>query len=181
MSEKTKTFTLIELILVVAIVAVLAGAMIPMITSVRQEARAAKFLQFVDTIRDACIMYHSDTGRYPGGTWHSLLRRDGWPGWDGPYIERLPTDEDAYAGTTTWIWGILTDNFDFDGDGATDKSDGSPGSALLLSPVPESAAQILNDQADNNVLGDWRSTGRVNYHPAGGGVGWVMIYLIGGD
>ncbi|MBN3039540.1 MAG: prepilin-type N-terminal cleavage/methylation domain-containing protein, partial [Candidatus Omnitrophica bacterium] len=36
---KTKTFTLIELILVVAIIALLAGAMVPMILSARQKAR----------------------------------------------------------------------------------------------------------------------------------------------
>jgi len=62
---KTKGFTLIELAVVLAIIAILAAILTPMVTNYLEQARVARSQADVRTIADAIKLYQRDTGRYP--------------------------------------------------------------------------------------------------------------------
>jgi general secretion pathway protein G len=62
---KTKGFTLIELAVVLAIIAILAAVLTPMVTNYLEQARVARAQADLRTIADAVKLYQRDTGRYP--------------------------------------------------------------------------------------------------------------------
>jgi prepilin-type N-terminal cleavage/methylation domain-containing protein len=61
----TKGFTLIELAVVLAIIAVLAAVLTPLVTGYLDQARIARAQADVRTIADALKLHQRDTGRYP--------------------------------------------------------------------------------------------------------------------
>jgi prepilin-type N-terminal cleavage/methylation domain-containing protein len=69
---RSKGFTLIELAVVLAIIAVLAAVLTPMVTGYLDQARTARAQADVRTIADSIKLYNRDTGRWPitytGGT-----------------------------------------------------------------------------------------------------------------
>jgi len=90
MRYSKKTFTLIELVIVVAIIAILAGAMTPIIRSSRNEAKIAKAQADLEAMKVAAQMYYIDTGVWP--TSPERLVSSSIDGWDGPYVDRLNVD-----------------------------------------------------------------------------------------
>src|SRR5438105_13609867 len=62
---KSKGFTLIELAVVLAIIAVLAAVLTPMVTGYLDQARTARAQADVRTIADAIKLFNRDTGRWP--------------------------------------------------------------------------------------------------------------------
>lgn len=100
-----KGFTLLELIIVIAILAVLAGAMVPLFKTTRLEAQFAKARADLEAIKSAAVMLHYDTGQ-----WRSAGPADDYglisdpggrlsTGWDGPYLTDWATS-DPYTGST---------------------------------------------------------------------------------
>lgn len=87
-------FTLLELVIVIAIIAILAGAMVPMFSASRLEARQAKVNVDEDAIKTASTMLHHDTGEWPaeGDQGEGLITDDDGtgvaiPDWSGPYLD----------------------------------------------------------------------------------------------
>ena len=62
---KAKGFTLIELAVVLAIIAVLAAVLTPMVMNYTEQGRVARAQADVRTIADAVRLYQRDTGRWP--------------------------------------------------------------------------------------------------------------------
>src|SRR2546426_10846808 len=62
---KSKGFTLIELAVVLAIIAVLAAVLTPMVAGYLDQARIARAQADTRTIADAIKLYQRDTGRWP--------------------------------------------------------------------------------------------------------------------
>jgi general secretion pathway protein G len=62
---KSNGFTLIELAVVLAIIAVLAAVLTPMVTGYLDQARLARAQADVRTLADAIKLYNRDTGRWP--------------------------------------------------------------------------------------------------------------------
>ena len=58
-------FTLIELVIVIAILGILAGIAIPRFMAAQEEARGARFLADIRTIESAANMYAAKNGTYP--------------------------------------------------------------------------------------------------------------------
>src|SRR5579884_766441 len=65
MGMKSKGFTLIELAVVLAIIAILAAILTPMVTNYLDQARIARAQADVRTIADSVKLYQRDTGRWP--------------------------------------------------------------------------------------------------------------------
>lgn len=93
----SRGFTLIELMVVIAILAVLASLIVPRVISRPDEARVVAAKQDIAAIRQALNMYRLDNRRYPTteqGLRALVERPAGGPQPDNwkPYLERLPND-----------------------------------------------------------------------------------------
>src|SRR5260370_26317261 len=62
---KSEGFTLIELAVVLAIIAVLAAVLTPMVTGYLDQARVARAQADTRTVADAIKLYRRDTGQWP--------------------------------------------------------------------------------------------------------------------
>ena len=62
---KNKGFTLIELAVVLAIIAVLAAILTPLVTGYLERARESRAIADIRTLADAIKLYKNDTGVYP--------------------------------------------------------------------------------------------------------------------
>jgi len=60
-----KGFTLLELLIVITILAILAGAMMPIFSTSRSTAESAKASADLDAIKSAAIMMHYDASAWP--------------------------------------------------------------------------------------------------------------------
>jgi len=185
-----KSFTLLELLIVIAVVAVLAGAMIPLFKTTTKDAEATKMVVLVETLRETIRIFYFDTTVYPVETSSSPLdcsdadTRDlscdasaFHPGWQGPYIDHHLVDSDNPYGSIINLMGGLIYNYDLNGDGTDDKFTGNPGNELWIQAPIAADAKALDNVIDNGVPGDWMTKGRLRYN---GGLGYIFIYMAGG-
>lgn len=73
--QNTKTFTLIELVIVVVVLGILASVLIPRLRWVQERANYMSINTDFKSIADAIQMYNLDTNDYPNDVpgWYSLL------------------------------------------------------------------------------------------------------------
>ena len=95
-----KGFTLLEVIVVVAILAILAGLVLPNFSGIIGNAKTTMVQGQLEKAREACFSFNADTGTWPNE--YSDNDADGYrqltngkevsgsmiAGWDGPYLER---------------------------------------------------------------------------------------------
>lgn len=63
--QPVRAFTLIELLAVVAIIALLMGILIPSLQAVRNQAKRTKAATLISSLEKACEAFNADNGRYP--------------------------------------------------------------------------------------------------------------------
>ncbi len=87
-TRSTKGFTLIELIVVISILAILAGALIPRVTNHMAETRDARRLSDIKSVQSAVDQFFVDKQRFPASKSNSS-----YGGWDvsndGDFIPEL--------------------------------------------------------------------------------------------
>jgi type II secretion system protein G len=120
-----KGFTLIELIVVIAIIGLLSTLAVVALGSARTKARDAKRLSDIKQVQSALEIYYSDNAKYPTavesvvlGTGGAVCLDNSTAGWSAtcsnPYMSVVPKDpgSNGYSyvsanGTTYSIAGIL--------------------------------------------------------------------------
>jgi len=92
-----RAFTLIELLTVVAVIAILAGLLLPAVQAARESARRARCANHLRQIGMALLSYHGSHGVLPSGYVSSVTSSgaDSGPGWGWaalslPYMEETP-------------------------------------------------------------------------------------------
>ncbi len=109
--SKRKAFTLIELLIVVAIIAILATIAIPNVLEALVRARVSRVKADMRTIATALDAYFSDHNSYPrdhdNAGWEGKYR---WTVWDG---RRGPNQVGLYYVTTpvAYITSMAADSF----------------------------------------------------------------------
>lgn len=174
-ARRGKGFTLVELIVVIAIIAILAGILVPVTANVLEKSRVSKGLAEGRGFSTALDKLNADVGYYPP---EAAVNTD--PGlvemprsitvklarqWSGPYVKVWPTNNP---------WG---GQWDYDYNNSKTLSfdhDGLAGNEIVISHVkgsqaaamPMSAADAI-DLAMNN--GDGRSVGQFQWTTDGSG------------
>jgi general secretion pathway protein G len=94
-------FTLIEIIIAVAIVAILAGTIAPMAFKEMIKAREDATVNELNNLNQALMDFYEDTGRFPDETegLTALVSDPGVNRWQGPYVGGDRSDPVAEVGT----------------------------------------------------------------------------------
>ena len=164
-------FSLIELVIAMAILAILVGVVSMRSGSLLDRSKVTKITQAVDALKTAAVLYHTDTGAY---TYHTTgtnrrLFSSTVNGWDGPYIDDgdlsrnnpygvmyIDNNHDGFGRVTGW---------DLDGDG-TEETTGNC-NVVLLTGIDAEMADRLDQHYDNGAAGTgtatWDKVGRFQY------------------
>lgn len=188
--NKHQGFTLMEMIGVMAVIAILASVATPTIIGAIRNAKITTFAEDVNSIRSAVASFYEDTGRFPvhvatnaNQNQKQLMKNTATPigGWDGPYLEKNLTNPFSVG---SYIAILSTTNanyqFDLDGDGTVDTSGVS---VIRLDQVSNEEARKISDilDTDGDVTagsGAWNASGRVKrYGTASNHAHILLIYI----
>lgn len=190
-------FTLIELMVVIAIIGILSAALVPSITQLTDKANASKLVSIVDSLRTACDAHYMDTGYYaceyatPWNTAtgdHRLSLDAGSQGWNGPYLKTPLSSGDnpwkdrilMYADTGGWPTTAGGVGFDLNGDGTEETMNATQwygGNHVTFYAVRVTVAPMINNLADGEREGaTWTDQGKFEYYSSWYGT----FYLTGG-
>ncbi len=171
--NKQLGFTLMEMIGVMAVIAILASIATPTIIDAVRNAKISAFVEDISSIRTAVASFYEDTGNFPvhvptnaNQNQKQLMRNTANPmsGWDGPYLEK-DLQNPFSAGSYRGVLSTTNANyqFDLDGDGNVDTSGVS---VIRIDQVSNEEARRISDILDND--GDvttgsnaWNAGGRV--------------------
>jgi len=191
MTRRQSGFTLMEMIGVVAVIAILASIATPMIFDTIRNARVTAFVQDVNVLRTAVARYYEDTGRFPlhiptdSRDGRRLLMNNSTArpvgGWDGPYLDKEFANPFNPAGYRSVISSTNANyQFDLDGDGTADTSNAA---LIRIDNVGDEEARMISDIVDGDgdqASGDtaWNKAGRVKrYGVDGNHRSRLIIYL----
>lgn len=94
-----KGFTLVELLVVLAILGILMGVAVPSYSSYLERAKQTKVKLDIAVLEQALELFHLDTGRYPSPSegLNALVHSSNNPQWMGPYLKQMPLDPSGQA------------------------------------------------------------------------------------
>ena len=104
-------FTLLEIVIAVAIVAVMAGALAPLVFRQLESAREEATVNELEALRGALLEFYTDTGRLPTEAegLAALVTDPGVAGWDGPYLGDGHPDQETEVSQDAWYTDYLYD------------------------------------------------------------------------
>ena len=156
-------FTLIEIIIAVAIVAILAGAVTPLAFRELVKAREESTEQELAGIKSALLEFYEDTGRFPSEAegLDALLTDPGVTGWQGPYIGGDSGDPATELGNDAFSQPYVYDLAPTTNpSGAADLIVASGGKDGTFSMGSLNHTWVLSTEADDLLM--FISTGPVN-------------------
>ena len=172
-------FTLLELIVVIAIITLLAGLLTPLVKSTLDDAKVGKILSLKESIAKAAMKYWYDMDTLPeenegaAPAVHNLFVDPGGaspdPKWKGPYLDApLTKAQNPWTGNFELLSDITGEAGGFSIAGATPGGVGpynDLGCELHLTKVPVDLAKKIDTGIDGT---DRRDSGMCEYQdPAG--------------
>lgn len=117
-------FTIVEVLIVVVIIALLAGILVPVLAESTSAARDARRGRDLRAVQVALADYRETFGSYPttGGEWHGDSALDGSYGYDAAgyvpelvpdFLPALPRDPDPRYPNATMGYAYRSDGVDF--------------------------------------------------------------------
>lgn len=105
-NRRTSAFTLIELVVVMLILAILAAMIVPRIIARTEDAKVAKAVSDLATLRGMLDNFRIDVGRYPSseeGLDSLRTAPSDADGWRGPYSQK-PITADPWNNPYIYEW-----------------------------------------------------------------------------
>jgi prepilin-type N-terminal cleavage/methylation domain-containing protein len=179
MNDFTKQlgFTLVEMIGVLAVIAILGSVAAPKIFSAIEDAKVSAYVQQINTLSTAVVKFHVDTGlwprhipshtqdRYRQLIINSLDNTNPIPGWQGPYLEKEMTNHITKGGYQDLFKAANNDaNWacDIDGNGTADGEFVIYRSDSISEKIAEKVSNIIDgDGGVSTGTKDWRKSGKV--------------------
>ena len=128
--KNQKGFTLVELVVVIAIIGILAGIAVPRFLDATASARGAKIVADMRTIQSAEMIFYAKNAKYPTQqSDFADLVQGGWPlPPNGKFIVAKVLDSNG--GTTE---GVISDTgkYSYDENKTGNNSDGTGGTVVL--------------------------------------------------
>lgn len=183
-------FTLIEMVGVLAVIAILAALLVPKIFAAINESRLNNTLGSINTCKTAAIQYFTKNGSFPNAdtnNFDATLLAQGFldKAFEVKLVAATNADCQVKLTTTTGSTAGGSDGnarFDLDGDGTADvPADASVVQVRLANVKPEDARELSlridgTDMSAANTT-DPDKGGRVAYAGPSGGVTTVYVYL----
>ena len=177
-NKATRGFTLVEMIGVLAIIAILAGMLIPKIFEAIRNSRINATIQAYNTLKAAVLENYAKWGRfattsgvqYTGTEFDKILFEEGRI--DARAADKIPLSTE---GGTAYVYvSVATDGgkggggYDLDGDGTTDTGNAAYVVELFIGQVAIQDARELSLRLDGpnlsaTDLGSYDDRGRVEY------------------
>jgi general secretion pathway protein G len=109
--RRREGFTLIEIVIAVAVVAIMAGVVTPLVYRELERAREDATLAELETLRTGLLEFYEDTGRLPSEAegLTALVADPGVDGWQGPYVAGDRGDPVTEVTTDAWSGVYLYD------------------------------------------------------------------------
>ncbi len=193
MRRQQTGFTLMEMIGVMAVIAILAAVATPKIFEAIEDGKISAYLGEANQLKLAAARYYKDTGQWPrhipshpDSRYHNLMVNDangnGAPinGWNGPYLDKELMNqitkgeyqELQYTSSTSWTC-------DIDGDGNRD------GSFLVYrtDEVSDKVAKKISDIIDGDggiTSGSerWQAAGKIKRYGTNSDDSDVLLYCL---
>ena len=156
-----KGFTVIELMIVIATIAVLAAILLPKVTSMVEKRKTARLYDEVSKVSMALTQFYKDCGTYPKDNAVGLLWNKSWATasnvqsgvdpstcWHGPYIDTLPPNQLSYFDSpfgSNATCTIVTNGGDINGNGNTTDI------YVQCKNIPQTAADLLDAKIDGGA------------------------------
>ena len=137
-------FTLVELMVVVAIIALIAGIIIPNYVHARRQASVSDTEANLKQIATALELYFTDNLQYPTGS-QADVDPQLFGGANNPYLNSTPTDD---VGRQDYLYTVNT-------------ASGQPPSFLVQDPASYDPASLANISLGPNATGNQRVCGDV--------------------
>lgn len=181
-------FTLIEMVGVLAVIAILAALLVPKIFAAINESRLNNTLGSINTCKTAAIQYFTKNGSFPSvytTNFDAALLAQGFL--DKAFEVKVASSADCEVQATTSTGAAEggsdgNGRYDLDGDGTADvPANASVVQVKIDNVKPEDARELslridgTDMSAPDNATAD--KEGRVAYAAPSGGLTTVMVYL----
>lgn len=193
MKSTQQGFTLIEMIGVMAVIAILASVATPKIFEAIEDAKVSAYVQEANALKQAVTRFYKDTGRWPrhipthaDSRYHDLMINDtngsgaAMPGWDGPYLDRELTHQ-ITKGSYQDLLNTTNVNYtcDIDGDGNKDGAFLVYRADNITDEVAKKISNIIDSDGDVTTGNNsWKAAGKVKRYGTNNDHPHILLYCI---